>query len=294
MDKGESESSFLKYIEELSAKHREERKQEPEEGDLGEEVESVEYAPLTAEKLERILLDEEFGGRVVEAIQKTEDFLREPTADLSLPLKLRPPSNIREHGFIVYTPYGNSFEVSPLFQGEEHRINLHEQFTDHILEIEPGVGEVLEFHSHPAYTGNAFGESGIFGQAVDDRFRRKRLTSRVFSASDLTAFRKLSYYPSLVIAIGASEADRKYGRLILLSAHFLSRARNIDVRQVERDTLANLDSNPSGNRNPSPSGIYRAAGLNYADLRVNFSGPPYLDPKAVASASKILTSKAAK
>lgn len=239
--------------------------------DLKEMWESSPF--LTAEQLEAILLSSEFGEKVVEALQRT-DQIQKTEKGLALQEK--------EFGFFVY---GDSFDpakelhVSPLFQGDERSINLTEQGFNH-LDQNSYLGEIaaIRLHTHPSVKNKFLDLVGVRDTAG---------LSEIFSDKDLINFRRTAERenPGVINAIGYNS---RLGREELLLASFgnFEDFQSFDPEAVAKKAMTTMMNGGDY------LGVYRDAGLNVAVLPVDMSAKRPFNEAEVRGVSRIIANRA--
>lgn len=277
---GRTTEELRKFIDELEAR----RKAQGETFDYTEDREQAwnEGRTFTAQELERLLLSEEFGRKVVEAILRTDRASEEDQRAFGT-----------EYGLVVYDNLEedhNFAHVSPLFQGKEKEINLQEQQFNYLVEsddekLQFGANRSLVFHTHPNTFVDYLSRLAL-GESLAP------ISSDYFSARDLSNFKRIAEResPGLIYALGTKNRTGSDGSLLLVSFNNFEQYEKFNPEEVVKKSRE-FKARATG----SPLQVYTDAGLNAAVIPVrlrNRSGVPF-GPQSVRVASKILATRAA-
>lgn len=233
--------------------------------------------PMSEEELRGLLLSKGFSQRVVDAIKKTNN------PEFMIP---KNPKFGQEFGFVVYYAPGitDAIHISPLFEGDETRINLYQavEYREQIPDMTHLVN--LAFHTHPSNTTEIAAARLL--SSLGFLNAKKEFEPDYFSIPDLRSFRRIAEEEdmSLVYALGTKNPRSRSGKLLLVSFNNFKSFIEFNPEEVynkSREYKVNNISAP-------PIEIYRAAGLNVAVLGVNLDSANPFDPEEVAQATAAL------
>lgn len=235
---------------------------------------------ISQQEVEIFLTNPLFAQNVVDAITKTDE--THETDEKKY--------HGREFGFIGFFSDGKFEPIcTPLFEGDEHSINLMLQ-SSNFMDRNPDVDSeiILAFHTHPAR--RSLGE----GKLIDAIFQRKpsskaQIFQNFFSTSDLKIFKHLALDESLslILALGTvEEGKRGLGKVVLITPQSFEALVSMDPKNLVKRIM---DYKLTAGKDYLDA--YREAGLNVAVLPVNLDNQPHINPSDIKLASQILTTR---
>lgn len=246
---------------------------------LTEQLEGMD--PLDEERVEALLLRPDFGQMVASAIWQTDH----PTA------RSESRKRHQEFGFAGVRLVGHkdqSFQLSPLFEGDERSISLSTQSADWITDIDAPPTVSFNMHTHPTNLRETELFTSMLGRELGSKVATQQVVVDYFSPRDLENHLVVAQREdlSLISGLGVINTDQKSGTLILISLNTADSLSGLDTKRVF-DQAARYKQT----KDKDYLDAYREAGFNAVALRVDLKGPQYFDQQAVTMASMQLTQR---